>query len=522
VLRAFGREFDRSFLALPSGSPVLRGEALGRSSVETLEEQVALAQLAKHTARTLGTPLLALGHCLQHAARALGVEISPRVLSPQSLCDAWATTLRGAELSYDERLLLHPLFERHVLGRLGPVIDTALRTVERHGWRALTTDGALAPDAPTLAALELAAAPGGAPADIALATTLRDSFTPALRQRLGLVGALFNEILGDANLAPGLAPLFEPLRFVVIKAALADARFFSHSDHPLRERLAQAALLGVCARIGGALGHRHVEQLLRAIPAQADIGASVIAHDLDFLTPFADDEVLAFVAALREETAARATALGLRVQRIVAQELEVQSLGRRLPAAARPVLDDGMARLLASRLLRYGVDHRMWHDAVDRLAQVLHALEPRSGSERSLARGELIEALRTDFTDSSLPPPQVDALIEALQRCFGEIDARNGGATSPSLDGAEETLLREVLQPEAWFRVYRSGGATTQWLRLDGWTPGETEARFSAFDHGEQYRVSIRTLSEDLRQGRTEPVDPAPQSQTALLALRRR
>lgn len=117
-----------------------------------------------------------------------------------------------------------------------------------------------------------------------------------------------------------------------------------------------------------------------------------------------------------------------RVQRVVGYELAALINGRRLHPGARRFLCCAMAPLMSVRLMRHGVHHKLWHDALTRTAYILRTLEPRLYQPDQVpARNEHLDAVAADLREIGFAEAKVRELAASLQEAYAELDLSASG-----------------------------------------------------------------------------------------------
>lgn len=393
-----------------------------------------------------------------------------------------------------------------------------------------------------------------APADARFAASLlRASREPAPSaailaqvQRLSLVAQMCNEIVCDPLLPEGFLPLLERMRFPLIKLALTDDSFFSDPRHLARNLVHDAAETAALGRALSSVMQHRTETLLNRIAEQLELGTVFEPRGLQSLEPIAPADIAAFLQQQHRETASRGAAVQWRVRRIVAQELEAQALGRALPAPALVFLRAGWAPLMAARLLSGGMNGTGWKTALDLLGQLLDSFQ-YSGDAIDPPE-HLLGMVERELLGASLPKRRAEALMTQLRRAYVELEAARRPlellstveppvlprisevASEPKDSGdpanlatADQTeLLKRLLLPESWFRVFDTRESQTLWLKVTNYYPQRDSLALSGFDSGRTHALRASRFAEDLVSGRSEPVNPTPGMLLALSQLRQR
>lgn len=453
----------------------------------------------------------------------------------------------------------------------------AAATIDRATLDALRHLGEPAPahyPGPLSAALGQYGAPSdsapGQYSDAALAAELASTlggpsasdWAQAATQRLALVGRLFADILGDPNVPATLKPSLEQLRFPVIKTALSDATFFTNPQHPVRSLVHEVATMVAASRAMDNDAQREVEALVREVREQFELGAETAGAALRESAPVNRPDIEGFLSQIETQARVRREAILGKVRRIVAEEMTLRTVGREVPSTVWPLLNAGWAPLMCVRLLRYGVRSTAWNEGLSRLDETLWGLTAANdadGADWQKRRDALIEALATDLRKVGMAEAKCQTLINGLRDAYRECDrqavaareaaasasfeasphgrAEDGDTAAPANDARPASpapatppdapvsarelrrLLDLLCAPGAWFRVYDAERRRTRWLKVSSFHPQFDAIAFAEFDGAEALQLRLRNLVEDLRAGRSEPINPDPFAKTLLERL---
>lgn len=446
---------------------------------EELEEKIALGNLVAKAENLHAELLNELRLRITHMIRDLGIPISRQALRPAAVCNAFKASLGTLDLRLDVRLLLYKLFDVSCIARLQEVYQAALKVLDAQRIRApiveaTTTEAAWSPydappeqvepdeplsipvlDAATRDALKAIGShsTGHRPqdanfaADLLLLASIDDPSQATVRrvapaQRMSLVGQMCNEILSDPHLPPTMRPLFERLRFPLIKIALADGSFFGNRVHPVRRLVAEAAETAASSRVGShAVVHR-LEERLRQIADQIDLSATFVRPQVNLLQPLSMQEIASFLDQQREESETRRENVLNKVRRTVAQELEVHTLGRKPTPSLINFLRVGWGPLMAARLLRHGMNSRKWIDATTRLTQLLSGMEIGEVTPDVAAyREDACKAIADDLRAIGMRENRSETAVAYLRQAFVEADERIAKLSPEERIAAEFDLL---------------------------------------------------------------------------------
>jgi len=280
-----------------------------------------------------------------------------------------------------------------------------------------------------------------------------------------------------------------------------------------------------------------------------------------------------FLTQMREQTRARREALLVRVRRQVAQELEVQTLGRQVPDPVMSLLRGGVGPLMAVRLLKNGRGSGPYQEAQALMEGVLKSLEfiPPASPEVLETREQLLSKIVTALADVGMGEDKVESLLNGLQEVYKLLDSAEAApsaavaaqterltereehllmsdfdqqaardkareeeaakAAPPPVAASPEAaqaraesmmdLLRRVLTPESWFRVYDAEHNQTRWLKLNSFYPDQDSVTFTGFDESLKLSIRAHRFAEHLASGQSEPINPDDSAREALEQLRR-
>jgi hypothetical protein len=576
ITRRFNESIEASFgtfgnTRTDQGNTALNVDELSIQPTEELEERIAVSNL---TARAEGLhKQLAweVERRLDFAMREIGVPVSPQALAPARLCEAFGSALGTLDTEFQVKLVIYKLFEREVVRDLHRVYESALDLLDRAGInptaqrkprrdtaRDAAHDAAAAPDPRILQMLRsFATQAPRTDTDSELANELAAALRGVMDggysgagqapiQRLSLANQYFDGLLSEPLLPDAARPMLEKLRFPVIKTALADPGFFTNVQHPLRQLLNELVDIGISGSIGDPVPQRKFRESIRQVAERADIDAGLVRNALTNLKPLDAPQMDQFLEQLREQENARRELLLTKVRRLVAQELEVQTVGHDVPQPAQNLLLSGIGPLMAVRLLRHGRGSAPYREAHELLQRLLDSLDPLPPDEQRLSeRKALCEAVATALGSIGMSKDRIDDLINGLDEAYEVLDRKAREAEEQRRQRAGETdkvsaettqptpeqpplptvtvmeLLSRILAPESWFRVFDPDRNLTRWLKLASFYVNQDSVSFSGFDEGIKLNLRATRFANDLVEGRSEPINPDARAREALEQLRR-
>jgi hypothetical protein len=585
ITRKFSEDVERSFTNFGKSrnenrSSAINVEELSIQPTDELEERIAVTNLIARAEGLHKQLVWEVERRLEFAMREIGVPVSPQALAPARICDAFGSAIGKLDTEFQVKLVIYKLFEREVVRDMHRVYEAALDLLDRAGInpnsqrkprRDVEQSGepdelpgvsAVAPDPRILQMLRGFAAQQGARAstDSQLANELAAALRGAIDgsgmpgvsgeapvQRLSLANQYFDALLSEPLLPESARPLLESLRFPVIKSALADPGFFTNGQHPLRQLLGELIDLGISGAIGDAVPQRKFRDSIRQVAERADVDAALVRTALNNLKPLDGPQLDQFLEQLREQEHSRREVLLTKVRRLVAQELDVQTVGRDVPSPAQNLLLSGIGPLMAVRLLRHGRGSAPYREAHDLLERLLDSLDLAVPTEQRVAeRKALCDAIAAALASIGMRRERIDDLVSGLREAYESIDRKAmeadelrkqnatgepeaAAAAAPAAAPPEQVLptvtvmelLSRILAPESWFRVYDPERNLTRWLKLASFYVNQDSVSFSGFDEGIKLNLRASRFADDLVEGRSEPINPDARAREALDQLRK-
>lgn len=261
-------------------------------------------------------------------------------------------------------------------------------------------------------------------------------------QRAGVVGRMFNDILQDPTLPGTLKPRFDQLRFSVIKNALQDSSFFADKQHPVRNLMNELATMAATARATGMETLNRIEELVGQIQGQFDVAADSIRSQTALPGPVDERVIEDFFAQQKDEARRRRQAIIERTRKVVAEELQLRTLSRRVPEGVWPLLNSGWAPMMALRLLKQGPDSEAWQDGMDLLDRILDSTDARRvASHTEEWRRTLSADIDSRLREIGMLDDRIALLIRSWRDALAEVEVV---APQPSRVPHTEALLDDI------------------------------------------------------------------------------
>lgn len=585
-------------------------EELDLMKPEELEESVAVANMANKTTGANRTLIAALEARL--ATLAEKNALAADGISPIALCHAFKQAMSPVDLEIGVKLLIYKLYDYALADRLQSIYVDLIELLDRHKvapksapaqkrrakpaprrdrpadrWTRRLADArrAIAPEShygigeilDSLEALENQQALDDAQALLgALVEHLRDRQDDAIprnlqrdtRMLLARVTTMFRELLEDTRIRPPIRPLLERLRLPLLKTAILDSGFFRDAEHPARQLVNELATLDVAANDPFAVEAEDlVNRLVDGFDDNPDL-LETVAMALCELSRRWERE--------KGDGQANRAARIARSKRMAMLELRQQTLGRHLPAQAKPFLLKAWGPFVAVQYMRFGANSREWREAATMLTRILDELQPPDGPGRGAARRpgqtallkevrqrlegvaidearlkEALMSLEKAFeTANAMDPPrptadEVESLAELAswnpdEEVLGRRGRREAGpppTTAPSERGEKKKeeptpapravpeeldddaitrLLTIACKPGMWFQLHAGGARAMRWLKFSCYDRNSGMVYFVNRDGERVFERPAAAFASDLDAGRSRPIYDAEQFERRL------
>lgn len=406
---ALSRRYRRLLLAhleatpapLQGGSEQRALQRLALTPSEALELDLRRNALDQSLQPALAAPLQAWRRRVQagsaNGAALSAAALSAAALSPDALLRCFVEALQELPLTLDARLARLETHAATLAERLPALLATALGLVPLAEAPASTD---LAIDPRLSALLERIAARGGADAGLAARLLAEAPESPAIAQRLALLG----------RIVEGLAELPDEALFALVKLALADPDFLASPAHPVRLSLHRP---------------RELEQLL----GRLSLGAGFVALGLPQLPMLASERIAGTLDQLqtlrREQRDAR---LG-EARRRVADEITRIGVVYALPSSGQRFLQDVWAPLLTRAWLQQNGTGDEWNEAIATLEPVLATLADRQNARVRDLEAQLNRMAEVLFR-AGLQRARIDEALQFLREAYDELRSLPGTASA--------------------------------------------------------------------------------------------
>jgi hypothetical protein len=317
ITRGFLHEIGQQFSVLSRPArpePAAVGGVYERQA-EDMEEQVTLINMTSRLKHLHARQIGEVERRLAHAARNMGLPISPQALAPRAICKGFASSLSKLDLEFPIRMVIYGLFDRLMIGAFGLVYEDALAVLTRYGIGEpvsndtapaslpLIANAPVVADLRTITALQRVAADtrSGDAAESALAQELlaiiNGKIVPggyAISQRIALAGQMFKDMLKLAGASESQRASADPLFYPLLKHALVDSSLFFNPAHPGRQALQRAVRALMMTAESSRAGDFIVSH-----SASLQVKAAAVLPVLRMMEPFPAADIAVFQESLR-------------------------------------------------------------------------------------------------------------------------------------------------------------------------------------------------------------------------------
>jgi hypothetical protein len=364
-------------------------------------------------------------------------------------------------------------------------------------------------------------------------------------ENVALVARMFDGFYRDARLPDHLKPMLSRLQLPVMKAALADRRFFVDPQHPARRTVND--LFEMLLQFGTAEAApqpqmvNELQGLIEAVSQSFNLDPEKLrARQAE---PVDERVADSFLREQEEQQQKKNRARVERVRRVVSHELKRRIGERRLPPGVMRLMLSGFGPLLCLDYIRNGIDGASWTQTMQLVDRVIDSLQPSRGStaERAMAEAEIMASISRRLAGIGFSDARMEEVLSGLLQAYLELADNDEEAVLESAESGElrvtipdappaislelspekeiQGLLSILLVPGGWFTVWEPAAQTKHWVRVKGYYPVQNAVMFGHYMEERFLRVRATAFATDLIEGRASPIDPSPELQAAVARI---
>ena len=243
---------------------------------------------------------------------------------------------------------------------------------------------------------------------------------------INLVEMLFEFILEDRSLPATMKATLSRLQIPMVKVAILDKAFFTHSAHSARKLLNEMASAAVGweekppAELAKDPLVKKMNQIVQRILADFDSDVSIFDELLaDFTSFLANEKRRSEVLIKRTLDAEDGKAKAETGRAIVAAEIELRLIGRPLPKVVCDIADKGWTNYLFVTGLKHGYESSEWLEGLKTLEYLVwSATPPRTDHQRKeliKVVPILVKRVRIGLESISFNPFKLADMLKALE-----------------------------------------------------------------------------------------------------------
>ena len=541
----------------PSWRPHVLARTDGDKGLRLIEDHIVEQRLVLETSHQriendCGKELYEFRQRLESARRQLGLQLIEGQFSPAALCTALFEGLRTVVDQFDLLVVLLKIFEQVArvqlpvgYEQLNTLLDAAGAAFGGAGTASETAaaekpaaeqdaapSGAAAAAAPPSATAAIAAiralaaniaALGGLLAQAAV-TPAQQAFdaqldqalrqaqqpsAPAWTQAVALRAAagawLFDELLGDMQVAANLRNELCGLRAPLVRASLQEEHFLSDAAHPLRQLALDLAALAVTAKLGRQEEVSDIRDMIHELGTRLQRAAP--RRDLQATAEVDEATLQGFAQAVRDAAQLRRDRLVQRARDLAVEAIE-HGVQRHLAAVELPgcvslALEKAFGPLLGLILLRQGPAAEAFGEARTLLDEFLGMLA--AGPAAQPPQTDVATRLAQAAANMGFSAGRQEVLRELVEGALNNGALNNGAPQAaavtcaapahaagfawehtPGLEVAEvsdtdlQACAADLFTPGAWFRTRGADApaAEPRWMQVERCDPAQGQVLF--------------------------------------------
>ncbi len=336
-------------------------------------------------------------------------------------------------------------------------------------------------------------------------------------RRTDAVGQMFTGITDDPDMPAELKSRFDELRFAVVKTALQDVGFFANPQHPVRSLVNDLAALAASARSIGVGTLKRIGELVGQIQDQFRVAAETVRRPR--VDPLEHIEIERFLTEQLERNRQRRKDLLEKAKRVVEEELQLRCQRHNVPNTAVSLLRSGWAPMMASHLLRSGIDCPGWREGLELLEGILAAMDPALPSpaggpaaivasiDQQLSAAGMIATRRKELLDAFLPAL---GQAETKRRATRSSAPQSSPAITMGAEVGEAALLQALIVPGNWFHIVDPATSNHRWMKAVTHYPDHNNIAFAEFNGRNPLYIDLPKFFDGLVSKAVEPLELMP------------
>jgi hypothetical protein len=304
---------------------------------------------------------------------------------------------------------------------------------------------------------------------------------------IDFIELIFDAIIDDNDISDTIKALLLRLQIPIIKASMADQKFFIYDDHPARTLLDTIADVGVGITSHDDEMYKHLDKIISDILGEYDLTTDIFRNALNNLNAIVEKEEK--ISRAKEEEEQRQL-LRKHARATVLKALRATTTGKALPEQVHPLILKRWPTLMFNHYIKKGKENNEWVSLVLTLRHIVDSVQPINSVE-NLAKviadkDSLFEQTENYLNIASHSKKDVKNIMSMYQETIqSHIDDAN--FTEQEVTVAEETIshaepveeapieepdtqdkttLLSGVMPGMWFQIYMGEGKTDRRCKL--------------------------------------------------------
>lgn len=278
---------------------------------------------------------------------------------------------------------------------------------------------------------------------------------------INLVAMFFDFVLDDKNIPDNVKALVSRLQMPILKIALKDKRFFSHTEHPAREFINEVARISIGVDEDGASADgllEHIEDWVQDIQNNVeDLEAAFITALKELQTYTKQTEKRADLVQKRTSEAVEGQAkkqiATLRSQRAIQEAMD----GKVVAVAVSDFIVKHWQQVLYVTFIKEGEESQIWLSQLQTMQDLIWCSQTHN-DEKSRQRFErivegLFDKLATGLEQTTLNEMQITQQVESLKGLLEQIAEPSTNDKDIEVDtfnASSEDSLKSLQQQKGW------------------------------------------------------------------------
>jgi len=257
---------------------------------------------------------------------------------------------------------------------------------------------------------------------------------------IDFIELIFDAIIDDNDISDTIKTLLLRLQIPIIKASMADQKFFIYDDHPARTLLDTIADVGVGITNHDDEMYKHLDKIISNILSEYDLTTDIFRNALDNLNAIVEKEEKLSRAKEEEE---QRQLLRKHARATVLKALRATTTSKALPELVHPLILKRWPTLMFNHYIKKGKENDEWVNLVLTLRHIVDSVQPIS-SAKNLAKliaekDSLFEQTEKYLNIASQSKKDVQNIMSMYQETIqSHIDDAN--FTEQEVNVAEEIL----------------------------------------------------------------------------------